>query len=428
MERTTILTTAQAFDYYKDTNNLRNPLTVVDDIVKVFTYDSMVANRAIKKNRLDWPKIQRLEKHYYDNGYTQTFKFILESKVEQYLKPTEDISKIIELLSLTTREKSIVQYLNYLEDKKRTILPLYSNIIINTYDSTNVVKLSQRQLKYMKAKVNNLTLNELAFYESFVGVVELDTDGHSLARAKVKARKIKALYTARVPHCNIDFAKVIAALHSMGIESSEQDVIAFLSLIVELSHDGISVNIPASFWGSMFGRIHIKEAKQVFEDLGILSLVSKALPGFKSAGYKINFCDELYDNEERPSIATEITSINTLEKLNRITRHKGNFTLNEKIEALELMTNLRSKENKITGRINFTRIFIESGRLGKLIIDLEKMQALMNDNSSYAIALPLAIHLTAYFDNIKKGLVDDYRTFYYKETNEKPIQNNRPLL
>jgi hypothetical protein len=42
-----------------------------------------------------------------------------------------------------------------------------------------------------------------SFYKSFVGVVELDTDDLSLERAKVKVKKkIRALYTARVP-CSI---------------------------------------------------------------------------------------------------------------------------------------------------------------------------------------------------------------------------------
>jgi hypothetical protein len=36
----------------------------------------------------------------------KTIKFILESRVEQYLIATEDISKIIELVSLTTKERN----------------------------------------------------------------------------------------------------------------------------------------------------------------------------------------------------------------------------------------------------------------------------------------------------------------------------------
>jgi hypothetical protein len=323
-------------------------------------------------------------------------------------------------MSLTKREKSIVQYLNYLEDKKRAIVPLYSNIIINTNDSTNVEKLSKRQLKYQKAKVNSLNPKELSFYKSFSSIVEVDNDGLTLVRAKVKAGKISALYTAKLPHCNIDFKNSVVSLNSMGIKSSEQDVIAFLSLIMELSYDGIKVNIPASIWESIFGRFNTKEAKQVFQDLGILTLISKPIPGFKSAGYKINFCDA-QNVEVRPPVDIKITSIRTLEKLNRIKVYKGNFTLAEKIEALELIRDLRLKDLKKTGKNNFTNIFLESGKVQILINDLKKMVDIMNDNRFYNTALSLGVHLTAYFTQIKDGKNKDYRALWLKETNENKI-------
>ena len=360
---------------------------------------------------MDSQKKNGLEKHYHNNGYDGVIKFIMDTSVVHYLAATEDISKIIELVSLTIREKSIVQYLNYLEGKKRTIVPLYSNIIINRYDGTNVVKLSHRQLKYAKAKVNSLTPNKLAFYESFVGVVELNTDGHSLARAKAKVKKIRALYTASVPYCNIDFTKVIAALQSVGIKSSEQDVIAFLSLILGLSYDGENVNIPTSFWESLFGRRNKKKAKQVFQNLGIVILISESIPSFKSAGYKINLCDA-QNVGVRPPIDIKITSIRTLEKLNRIKRYKGNFTLHEKTEALELLIDLLLKDLKMLGRINFTEIFLVSGKLQMLSNDLKRMVAILNDDASYALALRLGIHLTAYFNNINGGNFQDYRALW----------------
>jgi hypothetical protein len=81
-------------------------------------------------------------------------------------------------------------------------------------------------------------------------------------------------------------------------------------------------NIPA-FWESIFCRRHIKEAKQVFQDLGIVTLVNP-IPGFKSAGYKINLCDELC-NGEATFNRDKITSIRTLEKLNRIKKVQGEF-------------------------------------------------------------------------------------------------------
>lgn len=360
---------------------------------------------------VDSQQYKRVESHFYDLGYDETIKFILESREEQYLIPTGNITKSIELVTLTKGEKSIVQYLNYLEDKKRTIVPLYSNIIIKTYDSTNVEKLSERQLKSMKAKVNSLNPKELAFYKSFVGVLELDTDELSLERTKVKVRKISALYTAKLPHCDIDFKSSVVSLNSMGIKSFEQDVIAFLSLITELSYDGINVNIPASFWESVFGRTHIKDAKQVFHDLGILMLVSNPIPGFKSAGYKINLCDA-QNVEVRPPIDIKITSIRTLEKLNRIKRYKGNFTLHQKTEALELLIDLQLKDLKLLGRINFTEIFLVSGKLQMLSNDLKRMVAILNDDAAYALALLLGIHLTAYFNNINGGNFQDYRALW----------------
>ena len=369
---------------------------------------------------MDSHKQHHLEQHYYDVGYDETIKFILTSKKEQYLSTTKDIYKIKELLSLTKGEKSIVQFLNYLEDKKHTIVPSYYTSINIIYDSTNVSKLSARQLKHISAKVNNLNPKDLAFYKSFIGMIELDTDGLTLERVKVKASKIRALYTANVPNCNLDFMKVLAALKSLGIKSSEQDVIAFLSLLMELSYDAINVNIPASFWESIFGRRHIKEAKQVFQDLGILTLFSNSIPGFKSAGYKINLCDA-QNAEVRPPLVVRITSIKTLEKLNRIKKYKGNFTLCEKIEALKLIRDLSLNHLKKLGKTNLTDVFLESGKTQKLIDDIKRMNNIINDNRFYHIALALGIHLTTYFNNISRGNYKDYKVYYHIENHEIKI-------
>ena len=354
---------------------------------------------------------KRLEIRYNDIGYDETVKFILDSSEVQYLKATENISKIIELVSLPKRERSIVEYLNYLEDKKRTNMPSY-NI---GYNSINGAKLSPIQIKYKKAQVNKLCENELERLKSFLGVLVLDQDDLRPERVIVKVKKISVLYTASIPLCNIDFMEVVASLNSMRIKSSDQDIIAFLSLIIELSNDGTNVNIPASFWESIFGRTNIKEAKQVFEDLGILILVSKYIPGFKSAGYRIILSDKLDNVEVLRSINMEITSISTLVKLNRIKRYKGNFTLNEKIEALELIIDLRLKDIKMSGNTNLTNIFLESGRLQVLINDLMRMIDIMNDRRFYAPALSLGVRLTAYFNDIKKGSFKDYRPLYEKK-------------
>jgi hypothetical protein len=56
------------------------------------------------------------------------------------------------------------------------------------------------------------------------------------------------------------------------------------------------------------------------------------------------------------------------------------------------------------------------------------MNEIMNDNRFYHIALPLGVHLTAYFTNIKDGNIKDYRALWFKDTNENTIHNNRPLL
>jgi hypothetical protein len=42
------------------------------------------------------------------------------------------------------------------------------------------------------------------------------------------------------------------------------------------------------------------------------------------------------------------------------------------------------------------------------------MNEIMNDNRFYHIALPLGIHLTAYFTNIKDGNIKDYRALWLK--------------
>jgi hypothetical protein len=55
------------------------------------------------------------------------------------------------------------------------------------------------------------------------------------------------------------------------------------------------------------------------------------------------------------------------------------------------------------------------------------MNEIMNDNRFYHIALPLGVHLTAYFTNIKDGNIKDYRALV-KDTNENTIHNNRLLL
>ena len=118
MESAAILTTAQAFDYYKDTDNLRNTFSNDDSILQVFTCDLMIVkSMAVKENTMRSQKYDDLVKHFYDNGYNEAIRFILESRKEQYLIITENIKKSIELISLKIREKSIVKYLNYLEDK-----------------------------------------------------------------------------------------------------------------------------------------------------------------------------------------------------------------------------------------------------------------------------------------------------------------------
>ena len=356
-------------------------------------------------------KYRRLEKHYNDHGYNEAVRFVFQSKLEKYLVESGDISKIIELVSLPKRERSIVEYLNYLEDKKRTIMPSYKN----GYNSINGAKLSPRQIKYKKARVNKLCEKELERLKSFAGVLVLDQDDLRPVRVKVKVKKITVLYTARIPLCNLDFKDVVASLNSMSIKSSEQDIIAFLSLIIELSNDCTNVNILASFWESIFGRDHVKDAKQVFEELGILMLVEKYIPGFKSDGYKIKLFDKLDNVEVLRSINMEISSISTLVKLNRIKRYKGYFTLNEIIEALQLIIDLRLKDIKMSGNTNLTNIFLESGRLQVLINDLMRMIDIMNDRRFYAPALSLGVHLTAYFNDIKKGSFKDYRPLYEKK-------------
>ncbi|HCE54400.1 MAG TPA: hypothetical protein DER05_05075 [Lutibacter sp.] len=357
---------------------------------------------------MDSHKLSEVEEYYKEFGYDETVKYILHSEKEQYLQPTKDISKIMELVSLPKKERSIVEYLNFLEDKKRTIMPSYST----RYEGTIGVKMSMTQIKYKKAQLNNLCKNELERLKSFVGILVLNEDDLRPERVKVKVQKINALYTAKIPLSNINFKQVVASLNLININSSEQDIIAFLSLIIEVSYDDINVNIPASIWESIFGRTHIKDAKQVFLDLGILEQVSKPIPGFKSAGYRIKLCDNSFNTDISSIILMQITSIRTLEKLNRIKRYKGNFTLYEKVEALDVIIGLKFNDIRMSGETNITNIFLEAFKLEYLIYDLKRMMSIINDNRFYAPAISLGIHLTDYFKNIKEGNYKDYRPLY----------------
>lgn len=353
-----------------------------------------------------------LEKHFGDFGYDETLKFIFYYEKVPYLEPTKNISKVIELVSLFKGERSIVRYLNYLEDKKRTITPSYCPAY--KYDGENGAKMSQRQLKYMKSIVASLSLDKLTFLKSFIGVLELNQDELRLERVKTKTQKINALYTAKLPLCDIDFIVVVESLNSNGVKSSVQDVIAFLSLIDQLSVDDEIVNIPASFWLSIFGKKNIKVAKQVFINLGILKPVSKYIPGFKSDGYKIMLYEELYDENLPNSIVVEITSIRTLEKINRIKKYTGNFTLNGKIEALRLINDLKMKNFSMSGCRNQTSIFLELGKLQFLIDDLICMKNILYGNINYANEQYLGSHLSSYFNAISKGRFKDYKPFFGK--------------
>lgn len=358
-------------------------------------------------------KIQ-LEKFYNEYGIDETLKFIFYSEKVPYLEPTKNISKVIELVSLSKGERSIVMYLNYLEDKKRTITPSYCPVY--KYDGENGAKMSQRQLKYMKSIVASLSLGKLTFLKSFIGVLELNQDELRLERVKTKTQKINALYTAKLPLCDIDFIVVVESLNSNGVKSSVQDVIAFLSLIDQLSDDDGTVNIPAPFWQSIFGKNNIKVAKQVFINLGILKPVSKYIPGFKSEGYKIMLYDELYDENVSNSIVLDITSIKTLEKINRIKKYTGNFTLNGKIEALSFINDLKKKNFSMSGCRNLTSIFLELGKLQFLIDDLICMKDILNDKVNFANEQYLGSHLSSYFNAISKGRFKDYKPFYEKSS------------
>lgn len=351
-------------------------------------------------------KVMEVEQYFNKFGIGESIKYVLYSKEEKYLEPSNDIYKVLELVSLRKKERSIVNYLNYVDAKKRTIKQSYTYL----NDSSNVAKLSPRQIRYMKSNVDKLDKDKSAYLKSFIGVLELDKDGLTLMRVKKKIKKIKALYIANIEFCNVDFLKVLESLELKGIKCSYQDILAFFSLIIELSKDGENVNIPHSYWRSIFGRDNIKATKKVFQDLNILRFKSKSIIGFKSEGYEMKLFDYTKGHIECKSI--HITSIKTLVKLNRIKKFKGNFTLNEKIAALELIKKLRLKEISLSNnKINFTMIFLESGKIQMLIDDLKRMMIIMNNKEHFKESLSLGIHLTRYFNNVKKGINNSYRSF-----------------
>jgi hypothetical protein len=354
----------------------------------------------------------RLERLYNKHGIDETLKFIFYSKKVPYIEPTINISKVIELVSLSKGERSIVRYLNYLEDKNRTIMASYRS---NCNDATNGAKMSKRQIKHMETTIKSISSNKLNYLKSFVGALELNKDGLGLERATVKARKIKSLYVAKIPLNNINIKDIVESLNSRKIKSSEQDILAFLSLIVELSYGGEDVNIPRSFWESLFGENHIKTAKEVFQNFGVLQLVSKYITGFKSAGYKLNLWDTSRNDKSLNAIDLKITSIRTLERLNRIKKYKGAFTFTERPEALRLITDLKLKEIRMSGPMSATTVFLESGRLHLLIDDFEKMLSIINNKRHYKIAASLGIHLNTYFNTLKKNDYQDYRPFFFEK-------------
>jgi hypothetical protein len=66
--------------------------------------------------KVDSQQYKRVESHFYDLGYMRQSNLSRDHREEQHLTATGNIIKKYKIIA-DKREKSIVQYLNYLEDK-----------------------------------------------------------------------------------------------------------------------------------------------------------------------------------------------------------------------------------------------------------------------------------------------------------------------
>ena len=189
---------------------------------------------------------------YNKNGLFETFKHIM-SYEQVYLFPRnindDYLAKVKELALLGKGERSLIWFLNNFDlDNNRSIV---SDIRI-TYDSTMERKISTSQIKVLKSKVKKLSSEKLSYYKSFIGVFELDRDTIQSKSVRTGLSKIYGLYTVEIPNF-LDYDAIIKGLSMNNLNVSKQDLIAFLSLVLEKGN-GKYFSIAFNLWESFFGR------------------------------------------------------------------------------------------------------------------------------------------------------------------------------
>ncbi|WP_298285949.1 hypothetical protein [uncultured Lutibacter sp.] len=346
---------------------------------------------------------------YNEKGLFEAFNYIMSSE-QTYLFPRhlvdKNLSKAKELALLGKGERTLIRFINNSKkDKKRSVV----GDVDVLYNSTIERKLSPSTIKLLKSKVKNLSSERVSYYKSFNNVIEFDREGLQNKSVKIKLSKIYALYSASV-HKNIDYKAVTCDLASYGIKMSKQDLYAFISLVLQMEK-GKYFRIPYNLWCAFFGERNVNGAKSAFDKLGLITLVYEALPGFKSALYRL----KLPSDKSSDFVKVKITSIRTLEKLGRIKFFKPRFWLSDKIKALKALTKLYAgsfESTEVGSRKNLTSVFLGSGIFfGGLISDLETIQKVFDGSMFVKDAHYLASYINSFLYKVNRGNFTRYMQF-----------------
>lgn len=377
MESTAILTIAHSFEPYKDTNILEPNLNKWRHLCDNEASDFLLSNKA--RDNTNSSAVNRLNKkiytHYLENGLYATFKYIISFEFD-FLFPrgiiNNELDKAKQFALLPKGERTLIWFINHYDaDKNRSIVNTNSNICTYTIER----KISNSQVKVLRTKVKNLSLEQLGYYTTFEDVFALDGLGIQKKSINIKLSKIHTLYIARI-YKYINYDLILEELSAIGLEISKQDLFAFFSYVIDHGKSNY-LSIPYNVWGAFFGRGNTTEAKLALEKCGLLTLYKKALPGFRSALFKLDTdikFNYVFDN-------VSITSIRTLEKISRIKKYKSTFFLSEKIQALRALNSFCVADIKPiagTSKRNLTEVFLKSWTFAGLISDLESMEILIN--------------------------------------------------
>lgn len=340
--------------------------------------------------------------HYDAHSTFETFQYINYSeKVSLYPSTNCDneLDQAKKYALMPKGERTLIWFINHFEeDKNRSVVNVYNNI----YNCTTERKISNPQVKVLRAKVKKLTPVQLAYYKTFNGVIELETDKLQRKSKAKKLSNIHTLYTAKIPY-DIAYDAIVDELSAHNVRISKQDLIAFLSLALAKRYRNY-LSISSSVWEPFFGRRNIKVAKSAFEKLGLFTLDKKGLPSFRATRFKLRTDVELYNEFTE----IKITSIRTLEKICRIKCFKHTFSLPDKIVALKILYSLNVKR------------FLSDLSMGKcipfsyfldFIEDLEDMQLLIEDDIDNEYAQKFANHLLIFIKNANENNFGNYEPY-----------------